>query len=55
MKFSEFFKKYLLSGLICFAIQLAVLFGGLGLYGTCKTVKDHSLEIQDSESDESQE
>ena len=55
MKFSEFFKKYLLSGLICSAIQLAVLFGGLGLYGVYKTVKSRSLEIQDSESDESQE
>ena len=55
MKFSEFFKKYLLSGLICSGIQLAVLFGGLGLYGVYKTVKSRSLEIQDSESDESQE
>ena len=47
MKLSEFFKKYLISGLICSGIQLAVLFGGLGLYGIYK--------IQDSESDESQE
>lgn len=55
MKFSEFFKKYLISGLICSGIQLAVLFGGLGLYGVYKTVKNRSLEIQDSDSDESQE
>lgn len=55
MKFSEFFKKYLLSGLICSAIQLVVLFGGLGLYGIYKAAKARSLEIQDSESDESQE
>ena len=55
MKFSEFFKKYLISGLICSGIQLAILFGGLGLYGVYKTVKSRSLEIQDSESDESQE
>ena len=55
MKFSEFFKKYLISGLICSGIQLAILFGGLGLYGIYKAVKSRSLEIQDSESDESQE
>lgn len=55
MKFSEFFKKYLLSGLICSVIQLGVLFGGLGLYGIYKAVKSRSLEAQDSESDESQE
>ena len=55
MKFSEFFKKYLLSGLICSGIQLAVLFGGLGLYGIYKAAKTRSLEIQDSDSDESQE
>lgn len=55
MKFSEFFKKYLLSGLICSAIQLVVLFGGLGLYGAYKAVKSRSLEAQYSNSDEDQE
>ena len=55
MKFSEFFKNYMLSGLIWSGIQLAVLFGGLGLYGIYKAAKARSLEAQNSDSDESQE
>ena len=55
MKFSEFFKKYMQSTLLYSIIQFGVLLGGLGLYGIYKVAKNKSLEVQDSNSDESQE